>query len=152
MSERVAVIYPVAGGTQFGTVDRADLAKMPRGTRVLSKEEEAAQAVDELERRDLRYGLATLCVGGGMGIATIVIIALTAAIGCVTLAAVVLAQLVEMPGFCRTGTPQQLLGVLLRQGGIVKQLQGRGHGSSKANTLPGRGGYQAPAVRDSVDK
>ncbi|MFF1374735.1 acetyl-CoA C-acetyltransferase [Streptomyces sp. NPDC058308] len=28
--------------------------------------------VDELERRDLRYGLATLCVGGGMGIATIV--------------------------------------------------------------------------------
>ncbi len=28
--------------------------------------------VDELHRRDLRYGLATLCVGGGMGIATIV--------------------------------------------------------------------------------
>jgi acetyl-CoA C-acetyltransferase len=28
--------------------------------------------VDELERRDLRRGLATLCVGGGMGIATIV--------------------------------------------------------------------------------
>jgi acetyl-CoA C-acetyltransferase len=28
--------------------------------------------VDELERRDLRYGLATLCVGGGMGVATIV--------------------------------------------------------------------------------
>ncbi len=28
--------------------------------------------VDELERRKLRYGLATLCVGGGMGIATIV--------------------------------------------------------------------------------
>ncbi|HEY2764279.1 MAG TPA: acetyl-CoA C-acetyltransferase [Pseudonocardiaceae bacterium] len=28
--------------------------------------------VDELERRDLRYGLATLCIGGGMGIATIV--------------------------------------------------------------------------------
>ena len=28
--------------------------------------------VDELERRDLRYGLATLSVGGGMGIATIV--------------------------------------------------------------------------------
>ena len=28
--------------------------------------------VDELERRDLSYGLATLCVGGGMGIATIV--------------------------------------------------------------------------------
>ncbi|HEX6405402.1 MAG TPA: acetyl-CoA C-acetyltransferase [Pseudonocardiaceae bacterium] len=27
--------------------------------------------IDELERRDLRYGLATLCVGGGMGIATI---------------------------------------------------------------------------------
>jgi acetyl-CoA C-acetyltransferase len=27
---------------------------------------------DELERRELRYGLATLCVGGGMGIATIV--------------------------------------------------------------------------------
>jgi acetyl-CoA C-acetyltransferase len=27
--------------------------------------------VDELERRDLRYGLVTLCVGGGMGIATI---------------------------------------------------------------------------------
>ena len=28
--------------------------------------------VDELERRDLRRGLATLCVGGGMGIATII--------------------------------------------------------------------------------
>ncbi|MFI6339030.1 acetyl-CoA C-acetyltransferase [Streptomyces sp. NPDC050535] len=28
--------------------------------------------MDELERRDLRYGLATLCVGGGMGIATVV--------------------------------------------------------------------------------
>ena len=28
--------------------------------------------LDELERRDLRRGLATLCVGGGMGIATIV--------------------------------------------------------------------------------
>jgi acetyl-CoA C-acetyltransferase len=28
--------------------------------------------VDELERQDKRYGLATLCVGGGMGVATIV--------------------------------------------------------------------------------
>ena len=28
--------------------------------------------IDELERRDARYGLATLCAGGGMGIATIV--------------------------------------------------------------------------------
>jgi acetyl-CoA C-acetyltransferase len=28
--------------------------------------------IDELERRDLRHGLATLCVGGGMGVATIV--------------------------------------------------------------------------------
>ena len=28
--------------------------------------------LDELERRDLRCGLATLCVGGGMGIATII--------------------------------------------------------------------------------
>ena len=28
--------------------------------------------IDELERRELRYGLATLCVGGGMGIATVV--------------------------------------------------------------------------------
>ncbi|MFI6938266.1 acetyl-CoA C-acetyltransferase [Streptomyces sp. NPDC050418] len=28
--------------------------------------------VDELERRDKQFGLATLCVGGGMGIATIV--------------------------------------------------------------------------------
>jgi len=28
--------------------------------------------IDELERRELRYGLVTLCVGGGMGIATIV--------------------------------------------------------------------------------
>ncbi|MGH3979149.1 MAG: acetyl-CoA C-acetyltransferase [Pseudonocardiaceae bacterium] len=27
---------------------------------------------DELERRELRFGLATLCVGGGMGIATII--------------------------------------------------------------------------------
>lgn len=29
-------------------------------------------ALDELERRDLNVGLATLCVGGGMGIATII--------------------------------------------------------------------------------
>ncbi len=28
--------------------------------------------VDELERREGRYGLATLCIGGGMGIATVV--------------------------------------------------------------------------------
>jgi acetyl-CoA C-acetyltransferase len=28
--------------------------------------------LDELERRQLRRGLATLCVGGGMGIATII--------------------------------------------------------------------------------
>jgi acetyl-CoA C-acetyltransferase len=28
--------------------------------------------IDELERRDKRFGLAKLCVGGGMGIATIV--------------------------------------------------------------------------------
>ncbi|WP_069169810.1 acetyl-CoA C-acetyltransferase [Streptomyces griseus] len=28
--------------------------------------------VDELERRDRRYGLATLCVGGGMGVATVI--------------------------------------------------------------------------------
>ncbi len=28
--------------------------------------------LDELERRHLKYGLATLCVGGGMGIATII--------------------------------------------------------------------------------
>ena len=28
--------------------------------------------IDELEHRELRYGLATLCVGGGMGVATIV--------------------------------------------------------------------------------
>ncbi|GAA3577643.1 acetyl-CoA C-acetyltransferase [Marinobacter xestospongiae] len=28
--------------------------------------------LDELERRDQRFGLATLCVGGGMGIATII--------------------------------------------------------------------------------
>jgi acetyl-CoA C-acetyltransferase len=28
--------------------------------------------IDELERQDKRYGLATLCIGGGMGIATIV--------------------------------------------------------------------------------
>jgi acetyl-CoA C-acetyltransferase len=28
--------------------------------------------VDELERRGQRYGLVTLCIGGGMGIATIV--------------------------------------------------------------------------------
>ena len=31
-----------------------------------------ATLVDELHRRQLRYGMATLCVGGGMGIATIV--------------------------------------------------------------------------------
>ena len=28
--------------------------------------------VDELERQNQRYGLATLCIGGGMGIATVV--------------------------------------------------------------------------------
>jgi acetyl-CoA C-acetyltransferase len=28
--------------------------------------------IDELERRDLRRGLATLCIGGGMGVSTIV--------------------------------------------------------------------------------
>ncbi|MFB6946333.1 acetyl-CoA C-acetyltransferase [Streptomyces sp. NPDC060286] len=28
--------------------------------------------IDELERRDRRYGLVTLCVGGGMGVATVV--------------------------------------------------------------------------------
>jgi acetyl-CoA C-acetyltransferase len=28
--------------------------------------------LDELERRELRYGLVTLCVGGGMGVATII--------------------------------------------------------------------------------
>ncbi|MFE3826477.1 acetyl-CoA C-acetyltransferase [Streptomyces sp. NPDC059092] len=28
--------------------------------------------VDELERRDQRFGLATLCVGGGMGVATVI--------------------------------------------------------------------------------
>jgi acetyl-CoA C-acetyltransferase len=28
--------------------------------------------IDELERREQRYGLVTLCVGGGMGIATVV--------------------------------------------------------------------------------
>jgi acetyl-CoA C-acetyltransferase len=28
--------------------------------------------IDELERRDKRYGLITLCVGGGMGIATVI--------------------------------------------------------------------------------
>jgi acetyl-CoA C-acetyltransferase len=28
--------------------------------------------LDELERRDLTTGLITLCIGGGMGIATII--------------------------------------------------------------------------------
>lgn len=28
--------------------------------------------LDELERRDLQTGLVTLCVGGGMGVATII--------------------------------------------------------------------------------
>jgi acetyl-CoA C-acetyltransferase len=28
--------------------------------------------IDELERRQKRYGLAALCIGGGMGIATVV--------------------------------------------------------------------------------
>ena len=28
--------------------------------------------IDELERRDQRYGVATLCIGGGMGVATII--------------------------------------------------------------------------------
>ncbi len=31
-----------------------------------------ATLIDELERRQLRRGLITLCVGGGMGIATII--------------------------------------------------------------------------------
>jgi len=28
--------------------------------------------LDELERRDLQRGLVTMCIGGGMGIATII--------------------------------------------------------------------------------
>ena len=28
--------------------------------------------IDELERRDLETGLVTLCIGGGMGIATVI--------------------------------------------------------------------------------
>jgi acetyl-CoA C-acetyltransferase len=28
--------------------------------------------VDELERRNARYALITLCIGGGMGVATII--------------------------------------------------------------------------------
>ncbi|WP_411824311.1 acetyl-CoA C-acetyltransferase [Leptospira sp. 'Mane'] len=32
----------------------------------------AGTVLDELERRDLKYGLITLCIGGGMGIATII--------------------------------------------------------------------------------
>ena len=28
--------------------------------------------LDELERRQLRYGVATLCVAGGMGVATVI--------------------------------------------------------------------------------
>ena len=28
--------------------------------------------IDELERRDQHFGVATLCVGGGMGIATVI--------------------------------------------------------------------------------
>jgi acetyl-CoA C-acetyltransferase len=31
-----------------------------------------ATVLDELERRDARYGLVTLCIGGGMGLATII--------------------------------------------------------------------------------
>ena len=29
-------------------------------------------ALDELERRDLRRAIVTLCIGGGMGVATII--------------------------------------------------------------------------------
>ncbi|MDR0362742.1 MAG: acetyl-CoA C-acyltransferase, partial [Planctomycetota bacterium] len=36
------------------------------GTRIL------VTLLHEMERRDSRYGLATLCVGGGMGVAAIV--------------------------------------------------------------------------------
>jgi len=32
----------------------------------------AGTVLDELERRNLRYGLCNMCVGGGMGIATII--------------------------------------------------------------------------------
>jgi acetyl-CoA C-acetyltransferase len=32
----------------------------------------AGTLMDELERRDLNTGLITLCIGGGMGIATII--------------------------------------------------------------------------------
>ncbi len=28
--------------------------------------------IDELERQNKRYGLVTLCIGGGMGVATVV--------------------------------------------------------------------------------
>ena len=43
---------------------------------VLEPKEEASDlpgtVLDELDRRQLKYGLCTLCIGGGMGIATIV--------------------------------------------------------------------------------
>ena len=47
-------------------------AEALRGVGGILIDKDGARFVDELERRDLRRGLATLCVGGGMGIATIV--------------------------------------------------------------------------------
>jgi acetyl-CoA acetyltransferase len=47
-------------------------ARSPWASAGCHRRDDPEHPVDELHRRQLRYGLATLCVGGGMGIATIV--------------------------------------------------------------------------------
>ena len=38
----------------------------------MTKAEKVQYIIDELERQDKSTGLVTLCIGGGMGIATII--------------------------------------------------------------------------------
>ena len=67
------------GADAIPTHSLADLATCARqGRRDYFREHFAGKVVllgtllDELERRQLKRGLITLCVGGGMGIATVI--------------------------------------------------------------------------------
>ncbi len=62
----VYLVYDYRGSYEKGEDIVRRLAREQRDA------ESRVRAAGELERRKLRYGLATLCVGGGMGIATIV--------------------------------------------------------------------------------
>jgi len=53
---------PVVPG-QLPPLDHAALARLPSGCRVL------VTLLHEMRRRNARKGLASLCIGGGMGVA-----------------------------------------------------------------------------------